>query len=230
MEKDEKIEKARVFKNGRSQAVRIPAEYRFRCDEVYIRRNANTGELILSEKPLTPSLDEIYARLDAARRGGLRSGPQSGSPDRARVDVTSSSAYILDTNTATYILSGRSQAARRSLKAEKEHSTVALSAITQAEILFGLEKKPEATRLRAAVEELFGTIQILAWDSQAAHAYGRLRAWMSASGKTLTAMDLLIAAHVIAAKAILVTHDKAFLQITPFLKMVDWATDLGGKG
>ncbi|MDQ2842433.1 MAG: AbrB/MazE/SpoVT family DNA-binding domain-containing protein [Acidobacteriota bacterium] len=62
----EKIEKARVFKNGRSQAVRIPAQYRFKSDEVYIRRNPNTGELILSERPLPPSLDEIYARLDAA--------------------------------------------------------------------------------------------------------------------------------------------------------------------
>jgi antitoxin VapB len=62
----EKIEKARVFKNGRSQAVRIPAAYRFQCDEVYIRRNPNTGELTLSEKLPVPSLDTIYAELDAA--------------------------------------------------------------------------------------------------------------------------------------------------------------------
>ena len=60
------VEKARVFRNGRSQAVRIPAEYRFKSDEVYIRRNPNTGELTLSERPLALSLDEIYARLDAA--------------------------------------------------------------------------------------------------------------------------------------------------------------------
>ena len=62
----EQIEKARVFRNGRSQAVRIPAKYRFKSDEVYIRRNPNTGELTLSEQPLKLSLDEVYARLDAA--------------------------------------------------------------------------------------------------------------------------------------------------------------------
>jgi tRNA(fMet)-specific endonuclease VapC len=140
--------------------------------------------------------------------------------------VINSSLYVLDTNTATYIVSGRSPAARQSLKAEREHSTVALSAITQAEILFGLENKPEATRLRAAVEELFDAVQILAWDSNAARAYGKLRARISAAGKTLTAMDMLIAAHAVAANATLVTHDKAFLQITPFLNAVDWATDL----
>ena len=62
----EHLEKARVFRNGRSQAVRIPAQYRFTSDEVYIRRDPGTGALTLSEQPLKPSLDEIYARLDAA--------------------------------------------------------------------------------------------------------------------------------------------------------------------
>ena len=60
------IEKARVFRNGRSQAVRIPAEYRFKGEEVYIRHNSATGELTLSEHPLKPSRDEIFAELDAA--------------------------------------------------------------------------------------------------------------------------------------------------------------------
>jgi antitoxin VapB len=60
------VEKARVFRNGRSQAVRIPAQYRFTSDEVYIRHNAATGELTLSERPLQPSLEEIFAELDAA--------------------------------------------------------------------------------------------------------------------------------------------------------------------
>ena len=42
---------AKVFNNGRSQAVRLPAEYRFKSKEVYIRRNDDTGDVILSEKP-----------------------------------------------------------------------------------------------------------------------------------------------------------------------------------
>ena len=60
------VEKARVFRNGRSQAVRIPAEYRFQTNEVYVRHNAATGELTLSEHPLKASLEEIFAALDAA--------------------------------------------------------------------------------------------------------------------------------------------------------------------
>jgi antitoxin VapB len=65
------IEKARVFRNGRSQAVRIPMEYRFKTDEVYIRHNPATGELILSETPPVPSLRAIFEELDAAGAADL---------------------------------------------------------------------------------------------------------------------------------------------------------------
>ncbi len=42
---------AKVFMTGRSQAVRLPAEYRFDCKEVYIHRDPLTGNLILSKQP-----------------------------------------------------------------------------------------------------------------------------------------------------------------------------------
>jgi antitoxin VapB len=42
--------KAKVFMSGRSQAVRLPADFRFDCDEVYIRRDPDTGDVILSKK------------------------------------------------------------------------------------------------------------------------------------------------------------------------------------
>ena len=42
---------AKLFKNGRSQAVRLPAEFRFEGKEVFVRRDAATGDVILSRKP-----------------------------------------------------------------------------------------------------------------------------------------------------------------------------------
>ena len=44
------MQTAKIFKNGRSQAVRLPAEFRFEGDEVYIRRDAVTGDVILSPR------------------------------------------------------------------------------------------------------------------------------------------------------------------------------------
>jgi antitoxin VapB len=57
-------EKARVFMSGRSQAVRIPAEYRFTSNEVFIRRDPQSGDVILSQAP--DSWDDVYAALDKA--------------------------------------------------------------------------------------------------------------------------------------------------------------------
>ncbi len=56
------LEKAKVFMSGRSQAVRIPAQYRFTSSEVYIRRDQKNGDVILSQSP--GSLAEILAALD----------------------------------------------------------------------------------------------------------------------------------------------------------------------
>jgi antitoxin VapB len=57
------VTKAKVFKSGKTQAVRIPAEYCFSTDEVYVRRGARSGDLILSE---VPGWDDIFAALDDA--------------------------------------------------------------------------------------------------------------------------------------------------------------------
>ena len=42
---------AKIFLNGRSQAVRLPAAYRFDCKEVYVKKDPATGDIILSRKP-----------------------------------------------------------------------------------------------------------------------------------------------------------------------------------
>jgi len=42
---------AKLFRNGRSQAVRLPAEFRFDGSEVYVRRDVHTGDVILSRRP-----------------------------------------------------------------------------------------------------------------------------------------------------------------------------------
>lgn len=42
---------AKLFKNGSSQAVRLPAEFRFEGDEVYVTRDETTGDVVLSSRP-----------------------------------------------------------------------------------------------------------------------------------------------------------------------------------
>lgn len=54
---------AKLFMNGGSQAVRLPAEFRLSGSEVFIRRDPETGEVILTEKPR--SWDAFFAALAA---------------------------------------------------------------------------------------------------------------------------------------------------------------------
>ena len=62
---------AKVFKNGRSQAVRLPAEFRFDTGEVYIRRDPATGDVILSPKKEKKSWEEFIRRRDRLLSEGL---------------------------------------------------------------------------------------------------------------------------------------------------------------
>ena len=55
---------AKLFTNGRSQAVRLPVAYRFDTKEVFIRQDTETGDVILSRKPAT--WDDFFSALKCA--------------------------------------------------------------------------------------------------------------------------------------------------------------------
>ncbi|HEX4050531.1 MAG TPA: AbrB/MazE/SpoVT family DNA-binding domain-containing protein [Steroidobacteraceae bacterium] len=55
---------AKLFVNGGSQAVRLPAEFRFKVSEVFIRRDSLTGEVILSAKSTSDTWSEFFALRD----------------------------------------------------------------------------------------------------------------------------------------------------------------------
>ena len=50
---------ARIFTNGRSQAVRLPKEYRFDTEEVFVKKFDNIIMLIPKKDPWAPLLDSL---------------------------------------------------------------------------------------------------------------------------------------------------------------------------
>jgi|ERR1700735_4976427 tRNA(fMet)-specific endonuclease VapC len=133
---------------------------------------------------------------------------------------------MLDTNMVSYILTGRSGAARGALEGLGANDVACVSAITEAELRYGLVKSVNATKRRPALEWFLARMQVLAWGSEEAQVYGILRAKQEAAGKMLESMDLLIAAHAISAGAILVSRDKVFARVDDLSAVVNWATDL----
>jgi len=133
---------------------------------------------------------------------------------------------MLDTNMVSYIARDRSPAASIRLLALKDNEVAAISAITEAEIRYGLARRPEATALKALMDSFLANIQLLPWGRNEAEAYGTIKATLETRGINLGNMDMMIAAHAIATGAILVTNDNAFAQVEELSATINWAIDL----
>jgi tRNA(fMet)-specific endonuclease VapC len=129
---------------------------------------------------------------------------------------------MLDTNTASHVIKGHPPEARQRLAALPADRIV-VSVVTQAELFYGLARKGHPAPLTSLIREFLLRVRVLPWDSLAATVYGDLRASCAASGVTLGALDMLIAAHAVATKSILVTHDQAFRLVPEgILAVEDW--------
>ena len=120
--------------------------------------------------------------------------------------------YLLHTDTASYVIKGNIPRVRERL-VKVPMAQLAISAVTEAELLLGVARKPEALRLKSAVEEFLLRVETLPWDSKAARSYADVRAALERSGTPMRNLDIMIAAHALAVEAVLVTDDRAFRRI-----------------
>jgi tRNA(fMet)-specific endonuclease VapC len=128
--------------------------------------------------------------------------------------------FLLDTNTASFVIRGTYPGLLHRLERHPV-SAIAISSVTEAELLYGLARKPGASTLAAAVSAFLRHVQALPWDSEAAARYATLRAGLESAGTPIGNLDTLIAAHALALDAVLVTHDKAFERV-PGLAVENW--------
>jgi tRNA(fMet)-specific endonuclease VapC len=129
--------------------------------------------------------------------------------------------YLLDTNTASYVIKGNFPRVRERLL-RIPMAEVGISVVTEAELRFGVARLPEATTLKSVVEEFLLRVEILPWNSEAAQHYARIRAILEKDGSPMGNLDLMIAAQAVADEVVLVTHDHVFRRVKG-LKVEDWS-------
>jgi tRNA(fMet)-specific endonuclease VapC len=134
--------------------------------------------------------------------------------------------FLLDTNAASDIFKGRSHTARRALAEAQGSTRVAISVLTQAEILFGLKKRPDALHFGEAFDAFCAYVEVLPWTESAARSYAHLRSVLKERNRTGETMDLLIASQAHTLGAVVVTRDKGFRHLIGLVEVVNWATDL----
>ena len=129
--------------------------------------------------------------------------------------------YLLDTSTASYVIKGNFPRVRERLL-KVPMAEVGISVVTEAELRFGVARRPEATTLKRVVEEFLLRLEVLPWNSEAAQQYARIRAALEKEGEPMGNLDLMIAAQALAAGVVLVTHDQVFRRVKG-LKVEDWS-------
>jgi tRNA(fMet)-specific endonuclease VapC len=126
----------------------------------------------------------------------------------------------------SYILKRRSPAVLERLNGLRRDEKVFLSSLTEAELRYGYVRAGVGPDRFRALDLFLERFEVLPWDRLQTRTYALLRTQQESLGRTLSALDLLIAAHAISINAILVTHDEALKSVESLTGVEDWATDL----
>ena len=130
--------------------------------------------------------------------------------------------HMLDTDTASYVIKGRSPAIEAKL-ALILPSMVCISVMTRAELLYGLKRLPADHQLHLAVRQFLKIVRMLPWDAEAADWYADIRHQIMGSGQTIGELDMMIAAHSLSAGAVLVTNNiRHYQRIEAPLILENW--------
>ena len=130
-------------------------------------------------------------------------------------------SFMLDSDTCIDVMRGAADAILSRLE-RIGRDEVAVSAIVVAELWTGVSKSRDQERSRNAVSAFLAFVMILDWPAEAAALYGDIRARLEKTGRSIGAMDLLIAAHAIHEKATLVTRNHSEFGRVSGLKVVSW--------
>lgn len=131
--------------------------------------------------------------------------------------------HVLDTNILSDLLknpAGRVARKIASLSAE-ERDSLATSIIVAAELRYGAAKSGSPI-LAERVEQLLAAVEVLALEPGMDRHYGTLRARLEKAGTVIGANDLLIAAHVLAIDAILITDNVREFRRVEGLRVENW--------
>jgi predicted nucleic acid-binding protein len=130
--------------------------------------------------------------------------------------------YMLDTNIVSYYIRRTSPVLEAKVSDALKHHSAALSAITRAELRFGQADMPLDDRRRSLIDSFLLCLPTLEWSVEAADHYGAIKNLLKNQGTPIGEMDTQIAAHALAEKLILVTHNTRHFECVPGLKLEDW--------
>ena len=129
---------------------------------------------------------------------------------------------LLDTSVCIELIRGRSSDALMARLRRLKVGTVGISAITLAELQYGVARSSDPDRNRIALAQFVAPLVVAPFDDPAASAYGRIRAELQRTGRPIGPLDMLIAAHALSLDAALVTGNQREFRRVPGLVVENW--------
>lgn len=128
---------------------------------------------------------------------------------------------LLDTNICIYMIKNKPPEVRKHFE-RFAPGDIAISAITVAELQYGVEKSAAREKNALALEAFLLPLEIAPFDTGAALVYGNIRAELERQGKPIGGMDMLIAAQAVAQNFTLITHNLKEFERVPTLRCETW--------
>ncbi len=129
--------------------------------------------------------------------------------------------FMLDTDISSYIMKRTHDAVLKRLQ-KVAVSDVCISAITKAELMYGVEVSPRRQKDQAALDEFLRYVAVMEYPAAAALDYARIRADLKQRGEMIGSNDLLIAAHARCLGLTLVTNNMSEFGRVQGLKIENW--------
>jgi tRNA(fMet)-specific endonuclease VapC len=130
--------------------------------------------------------------------------------------------YMLDTNICIYIIKSKPV---KVLDKFLEFSVdeIGISAITLAELEFGIQNSSKPVQNKIALAEFITPLEIASFDETAAEEYGIIRGDLKRRGELIGELDMLIAAHAKSINSVLVTNNEKEFNRVNGLIVENWA-------
>ena len=129
--------------------------------------------------------------------------------------------FMLDTDACIALIKRKPASVIRRLSV-LEPGDAGISAITLAELRYGVMKSEAVERNAAALADFLLPLEIADFDTAAAETYGRVRAGLEKAGTPIGPLDTQIGAHALSLGAVLVTNNVREFRRIPGLKIENW--------
>ncbi|KPU43322.1 tRNA(fMet)-specific endonuclease VapC [Oxobacter pfennigii] len=130
--------------------------------------------------------------------------------------------YMLDTNICIYLIKKKTENILNNLHSNM--GSVAISAITLAELMYGVEASVYPEKNTIALNQFLSIIDTLPFDDESAAEYGKICAALRRKGTPIGTMDMLIAAHAKAKGLIVVTNNVREFETVEGLGLENWVS------